>query len=283
MPSKWIDTLSRSWDIVVQHPKILLPKLVVAALYGLLLIWTAQNLTIFSSPQTIDPLQIQQLARFSVLSLGLSLIALVIDILVNAMYPVIVNQINSKKNVSLGKAFGESLEHASKIIPLNISVIIIFSIILVPFMVLIIFSKSIAGANEWIAMGIGLAGMGLVGLLVFVAFYFSNTIVVIEKRGVIQSLRKSVEMGKRHFADVTGLSIISLLLALVSMYLAFSIGGLGAGLAYGLAFIVLRLVTVVLYTYQYVLSPVLYFQLLRGQKPVSSKSLTGPKSISLAK
>ena len=266
-----METLSRSWDILVQHPKVLLPKLIVAALYGLLLIWTAQNLSIFTSPQSFDPTQVQQLARFSVLSLGLSLIALLVDILVNAMYPVIVNQINSKKNVSLGKAFGESLEHASKIIPLNISVIIIFSLILTPFMMLIIFSKLIAGANEWIAVGVGLAGMGIIGLLVFVAFYFSNTIVVIEKRGVMQSLRKSIEMGKRHFVDVTGLSIISLLLALISMYLAFAIGGLGASAAYGLAFIVLRLVTVVLYTYQYVLSPVLYFQ-LHGTDAAMQKS-----------
>lgn len=266
MDSKWVETLSRSWDIVVQHPKVLLPKLVVAALYGLLLIWTAQSLTIFTAPQTtIDPLQLQQLARFSVLSLGLSLIALVVDILVNAMYPVIVNQINSKKNVSLGKAFGESLEHASRIIPLNISVIIIFSLILTPFMILIIFSKLIAGPNELLATAIGFAGMGVIGLLVFVAFYFSNTIVVIEKRGVIQSMGKSIELGKKYFKDVTGLSIISLLLALISMYLAFAIGGLGAGVVYGIAFIALRLVTVVLYTYQYVLSPVLYFQLNRSE------------------
>lgn len=277
MPSKWIETLKRSWEILVQHPKILFPKLIVAALYGLLLIWTAQNLSVFTIPAapSIDPSQVQQLARFSVLSLGLSLIALLVDILVNAMYPVIVNQINSKKNVSLGKAFGEALEHAPRIIPLNISVILIFSLILTPFMMLIIFSKLIAGTNDWLAAGIGFGGMGIIGLLVFVAFYFSNTIVVIEKRGVLQSLRKSVDLGKRYFKDVTGLSIISLLLALISMYLAFAIGGLGAGVAYGAAFIVLRLVTVVLYTYQYVLSPVLYFQLHRAeavaQKGIKSK------------
>jgi hypothetical protein len=108
--------------------------------------------------------------------------------------------------------------------------------------------------------------MGVLGILMFAGFYFSNTIVVIEKRGVWASMRKSVEMGKKYFRDVTGLSLVSLVLALISMYLAFAIADLGAGLAYGIAFIALRLITVVLYTYQYVLSPVLYFQLNKTQK-----------------
>jgi hypothetical protein len=268
MPSTipWIETLQRSGQMLIEHPKILLPKLIVAALYGLLLIWTAQNLTIFSSPQAIDPAQIQQLARFSVLSLGLSLLALVVDILVNAMYPVIVNQINSKKSVSLGKAFGEALEHASKIIPLNVVVIVIFALVLTPFLVLVLYSKYWFPDSTTLATGIGLLVMGVLGILMFAGFYFSNTIVVIEKRGVWASMRKSVEMGKKYFRDVTGLSLVSLVLALISMYLAFAIADLGAGLAYGIAFIALRLITVVLYTYQYVLSPVLYFQLNKTQK-----------------
>lgn len=264
MQTKWLETLQRSWNILVLHPKVILPKLVVAALYGLLLIWTAQNLPLLSGEKLIDPLGIQQLARFSVLSLGLSLLALIVDILVNAMYPVIVHQLNTGKKVSLGKAFGQSLEQAPRVIPLNIIVILLFSLVLAPFLILILFSKIIAGDNASWAVGIGLLGMGLVGLLMFVGFYFSNTIAVIEKQGVMHSIRKSMSMGKKNFADVTGLSIISLFLALISMYLAFSIANLGAGIVYGLAFIGLRLVTVVLYTFQYVLSPVLYFQLHRS-------------------
>ena len=237
MQTKWVETLSRSWQILIQHPKILLPKLVVAALYGLLLIWTAQNIPIFLGEKLLDAAHVQQIARVSVMSLGLSLIALIIDILVNAMYPVIVHQINSGKKVSLGKSFGEALEQAPKVIPLNIFVIVIFSLVLVPFMTIILFSKFFAGANSDLAVGIGLLGMSLLSILMFVAFYFSNTIAVIEKRGVMQSIRKSAELGKKYFTDVTGLSIVSLFLALISMYFAFSIANLGGSVVYGLAFV----------------------------------------------
>ncbi len=254
-------SLQGTGQLLVQHPKILLPKLIVAALYGLLLIWTAQNVRLLLGPGSLPISSAQGLVQFAVVSLGLSLLAIVIDVLVNAMYSVLVQDLRAGRKLSLGRAFGAALERSPGIIPMNILVLFAFAIAVIPFLLVILLSQAYTGWISALIFGGGLMGLGLVVLYVFIGFYLANPIMVIEKRGITETLKHSLRMARDNMKEISMVSIASILISLLSIVLAFSIGNITQPGLYGLAFVLSRLVTVILYTYQYSLVPVFYFDI----------------------
>jgi hypothetical protein len=81
----------------------------------------------------------------------------------------------------------------------------------------------------------------------------------LEKRGVIDSFRQSMSLGLKHKGDLLKINLIFLLLLAVTMVLGAVQGsGTMASALAMLAFLIVRLVEAVVYTYLSVTNPMAY-------------------------
>lgn len=248
-----IKILKDSFNLLKKEPKLFLPKLLIAIFYGTLIIFQAQILinftSLFSSEITIEKLPlISELLFFSTIILFFSFLVYILDTLITATYPSLVKQF--PKNVSFKKAINESKNNYAKAIISSVFLLVITTtitfLITMPLVLILTINPN---TQLIISMAIGF-------VIVFL-FYLLFPILMLEKKGIIYSIKKSIKTSFKNKKNILALSFFPLLITITKLALAIFI-------TYPLAFILfilLILITALLHTYSTIATQTTYFSL----------------------
>lgn len=258
---KILDLFRESFSMLAKQPKLFLPKLIIAALYGAGMLFIASL-----SIETIVPLLSQEMntviARKLVSQLPLlvlfffyTIAVFALDVLVNAMYPVMVKDFKGGKAISLKTALKSAAKKFKVIFPAMLVMLGIDLAITIPFSLAsaaFILSRNTLGLI--IAFIIFLA----VSFAMIVLFYVVYPISVLKENNFVSAVVGSIRMGKRNAKQLSIPSLIPFTLSVVSFALAFDP-------AFLIAFIALRFLMALVATYHMVLNPNIYLA-LEGKK-----------------
>ena len=261
--SKFNKTLKDSFEIFVKHPKFIIPKLVMALLYSVVILLTADiasSILVEPDPELLYPILINL-----IILLGGTMVLSLLDLFVGSMYPFMVSQVKEKKQLNLIDSFNKSWEKIGSTMPTLIFVEILFLVLIV--LVSIPLGFAIASEAEYFLLFSIVYVIILLGMVFL--FYLIYPIVTLEKLSIKESLKKSINLSMNNRGAVGKATVLSFILSGLSFGIAFLIeffpGGEGS-ILFWLAFIIIRLLTAYVYSYLFVLNPVFYFNYAKVQK-----------------
>ncbi|HLC92253.1 MAG TPA: hypothetical protein VJH23_00945 [archaeon] len=249
--SRFFETLQSSLRIFLENPKFILPKLLISFLYSITILLTASVAADVLADPALSLLPMLLALLLAVLAVG------VLDIVVSAMYPFLVKDALARRKVSIFSSLKQVASNAGKILPplliLEAGVLAAIFILSIPLSILIVSESDYS-----------LIFTGIYVLLILAAVFFFYTLyplVAFEKLGALESFRRSIAISLKNKRDVAKATILSLLLSVLSLAIAFAIEYFpqdeGTAL-FWFAFIIIRFLTAYVYTYMYVLNPVFY-------------------------
>ena len=255
--------LKESLELLLREPKLFVPKIATSLIYAAIILALC-FLVIGNYELLLDVLQgktlsvaeehtVQAVAMYALLLLVLSLLALIIDILANAMYPVLVKDFYAGRKLSLARALSEAFKNSSKVVPISLLLVLFFSI---PLAFLSVYSlKTLPPAYTIFITFL----IFLFYFVLIVLFYFLYAALMLEKKRVVESVGKEIKLVKRNFAMVSKAAIIPFAASILS--LMFSILTVLEPL-FILLFLLYRILIAVLYTYHMVLSSSIYLKVM---------------------
>ncbi len=252
-----VAVFKESFFLLLKQPKLFLPKLLVAALWGLGMIVLATTLVEVISMLSMPVLDIDiERAYFFqnlIIVLIIYLIALaVIDILANAMYPVMIKDFREGGKISFNRALRFALRKFPIVFP---AIIIAASAIAIPFgLLFLLFIPS----GNFIALVFSIFLFLALAFALTILFYLVYPVAVLEKGNFISALVDSFRIGKSNLKQLSVPSLIPFFLSLISIPLAF----FPSNVAALLSFIILRFLVALIATYHMVLNPNVYFALV---------------------
>ena len=257
----FIQSLQEPLTALVKFPKLFVPKIVLAIIWGSLLLVIVDLFNkILLNPTNMETVSFVSSQLPSLIAL--TFIIFLIDVFVNAMYPLMVQDFFEKKQVSLLSSFKIVLQNAFSFLVPIIAAFIISMLLIFPFIFL--FSLSIVFQNtSFIVFSLILALVAI--FIVSVIFYFVFPVIVLEKKG-ISGIMRSIRVGKNHFREASFGVIITFVLSVLTAVIA-SFSGFASiqGMASIALFLLLRLLTAVSASYQIVLNPILYLEYIKGK------------------
>lgn len=261
--SKFNNTLKDSFEIFAKHPKFIIPKLVIALLYSIIILLTADIAsTIFLEP---DPELLYPILINSILLLGGTMFLSLLDLFIGSMYPFMVTQVKEKNQLNLGESFHKAMGKIRSTMPPLILIEILFLVVTV--LLSIPLSFIIASEAEYFLLFSIMYAAILLGIVFL--FYLIYPIVTLEKLSIVESLKKSIKISMSNRGAVGKATIMSFVLSGLSFGIAFLIeffpGGEGS-ILFWLAFIIIRFLTAYVYSYLFVLNPVFYFNYAKAGK-----------------
>ncbi|MBN2127763.1 MAG: hypothetical protein JW703_05265 [Candidatus Diapherotrites archaeon] len=249
--------LTDSFSLLMKKPLLFLPKLVIAFLYSIPMIFlpaiTFASLD-FSSPKTS---LLSELVFWMIIIFCISLL----DILFNSMYSFISKDYLNKKNISLIQSFKKALNKFRTVFPSIILTDLIF--IVIAFIVSIPLGFFIMLNSLELIILFSLIYFVII-LILFIAFYLIYPIASLESFTAINSLKQSVFLAKKNFKKISVVSLFSFGLSFLSISLPFLIELLIQSnspiILAVIAFVLVRFLTAIIATYYYVLNPVFYLE-----------------------
>ncbi len=253
-----INVFRESFIILRKEPKLFIPKLILAFLYGIGMIIIASL-----ALETILPLALQQFdletARAMVEKLPLVMVLffylialLVVDVLVNAMYPLMVSDFKQGKKISFRRALGVAATKFTTVFP---AVFITEILIAVPFALVSTFF--ILSGNMAALIGAVLAFFALSFVLIVLFYVIYPFSVLNEKKSFIEALTGSFKIGRKNIKELSIPSTVPYFLSLVNFVVAFKANDP----TFLIVFVVLRFLIAMLYTYHMILNPNVYLAL----------------------
>ncbi|MCX8190256.1 MAG: hypothetical protein N3F05_03465 [Candidatus Diapherotrites archaeon] len=254
--------MEEAFKLMLKEPKLFIPKIIVAIIYSIPLLWLAyllvNNAALFDIMVKGEMPSIRELRSISEIFLQLMLIsaitfiAFVMDTLVNAMYPTLLRDYYKKKKLSLRSAFCGSLKNTFRILPIGLALVLLVSL---PISIAqMYFAKASKSFFHTAIFGLFLTLLG--SLFVVAIFYFVYPTIILDDKPVKYCLKKNFNLVKKNKGTVLSASLISLASAIVS--LGFSFAAVLQPI-FLLLFFLERLLVIVLFTYQNVLNQVVYF------------------------
>jgi len=260
--SKFNNTLKDSFQIFVQHPKFIVPKLLIALLYSIVILLTADiasTILLEPDPDLLIPILIN-----SIILLGGTMFLSLLDLFIGSMYPFMVSQVKEKKELNLRESFNKALKKVRSTMPPLITIEILFVVVIA----LISIPLSFVIVNEadyflFFSIFYVLILLGIVFL-----FYLIYPIVALEKLSIKESLIKSISISMKNRGDVGKATILSFVLSGLSFGIAFSIEFFPGGetILFWIAFIIIRFFSAYAYSFLFVLTPVFYFNYAKAGK-----------------
>lgn len=251
--------LKEAMDLLLKEPKLFIPKIVVSLLYSIamlllgFLLMTHKDIIILASRAealSYEQLQDMSVLLFSLLFLSaLYFIMLVIDILVNAMYPALVNDFYRKRKLSLRRAFSVALKKSIRVMP---ALFIVMVLLLAP---LALLSSYVPKAQSFLYSSIiALIILGVFFMLL-ILFYFIYPAIMLNGGSINRCFFKNFVLARRNFRIVAKASTIPFIASLISFPFAF-VAALEPLLI--IAFLAYRTIIAMVFTYHMVLSPTIY-------------------------
>ena len=247
------DVFTNSFTLLVKEPKLFLPKIIIAILYGISIYIEVgvflEVLAIASSPSPI--LYIAILNELLIIMLALliyNLFVYVADIFANSLYPTLVEQLEHGK-ISLTESVIQSKKHfGTMFVSATIPLILLF-VLTLPF-------SFIAAAYKDSSMIINFFLIFVVGYIFIMLFYFLYPVVMLGKKPSLASLSETITLSLKHKKKVFFLSIVPFFVTILKTISAF----LAQDTAFLPLFVLLVLLTGIVYTYHMVMNPYLYLK-----------------------
>ena len=256
-----LNVLNESLSMLLKQPKLFLPKLVIAALYGIGMLAIA-----WLSIETVVPLLIErggmqtakEVAGFLPVIFGFliyTLVVYVLDVLVNSMYPVMVANYRQGKRISFRSAFSSAARKFPVIFPAMIVMLAIEFAVALPFAML--FTLFILGNNiaALIASFIAFLAVSFVMIVIFYVIYPAS---VLDENNFVSAIINTARLGKRNARHISIPSLIPFSLSIINFAVGFPAL---ESLAFLAAFVILRFFMALLSTYHMVLNPHIYIEL----------------------
>ncbi|MDO8537498.1 MAG: hypothetical protein Q7S21_01305 [archaeon] len=261
MPT-FFQSMKDALNALIKYPKLFIPKIFLAIIWGTLLLMVVD----LFQKIALNPTNVQVIESVGSQLPSLILITLIvflIDVFVNAMYPLMIADMFDHKKVSMLSSFKEVQKNSSDfLIPIIVS-FIISMILILPFTLL--FSFSIVSGNPvFIAIA---ALLSLISVFIIsVVFYFIFPVIVLEKKGM-QGVWQTLRIGRKHFKEASFGTLITFIFSVLTAVIA-SFSGFASitGIASIALFLFLRILTAIAAAYQIVLNPVLYLEYVREKR-----------------
>ena len=249
--------------LLVKRPKLFLPKLIVALFYSILLLAMSYVLITNSALfvqvahyKILTPEQLDAMLSITVTILVLfaaSIVALVLDIIVNAMYPFLVSDFYDGKELSLSVTFRKAIQNAPRIVPASFGIFLLVSMPLSIAISYISFSSTNIVDQSILASILLL----LSGFLTAMVFYFFYPSILLEHDGVLKCIKHNFTLVRKNIRTVVVATIIPFIATLLSF--AFAIVSIFAPW-FLFVFFAYRLLSACLFTYHMVLNPAIYLE-----------------------
>ncbi|MFH0862633.1 MAG: hypothetical protein V1875_06335 [Candidatus Altiarchaeota archaeon] len=260
--------LLESFRLLRKKPKAFIPRIITTALYSvviisLMLIFSDLYPALQGGGMDGRPDIIASQGVESALWGGLALMAFMpalyfIDLMSYAMYPRIVSDYRSGKEIDLIAALRESAKAWKVVSVLGVLLFIFAS--LVGSVVAFTYLMYVISGNPLPLIAASLMALAMTLFFAIIAFFVVPSAVV-GGRGVLDSFRDSYSLGISHGWDLLKLNTMFLLLIAATMALAYLVKTDETLSAVSLAFfLILRLVEAVVYTYLSVTNPMAYLE-----------------------
>ena len=248
--------LSTAMKLILAQPKLFIPKFFLAFVWGSLMLYSLDLLSRAASlsgvpPELLSGTGLQGMIFEAEIFAAAFVIAFLLDTFINSLYPELSKQYRSRESISFSGAFRSAKPKLGGIFSAIIASTVISFLILTPFSIAFGFAL-FSGNLLWIALSSII--LAIVALLISGIFYLVNPIAVLEGKG-IAAISKSFSMGKRIAPAVSAAVLVSFVLSLISAFAALSFGGIG-----WLGFILARVLTSIVATYQIALNPEVYLE-----------------------
>lgn len=262
-----LSVLKNSFSLLRKRPKLFVPNLVSAFVYTFLwlaLIFTvASSLhqTFFSPTQAISPKEAETtLQSLSILLLFIPLVA-AIDLVTYGMYPSMVHDFKKGGKISLLNSLKKSVKSWKILLFLGVIIGIFMFFISLVFGFFTILSV-ISGNTLVFYLAIPLTLVLILGLVT--ALFFLIPIGVIEEKGVRDSFSQSLSLSRVNYKEVSIVSFISLVLALLGVlaggYFDISQATSGVSITFVFGFVFLKVIQSMIYTYISTINPYFYLE-----------------------
>lgn len=255
-----MDFFGAAFRLVARQPKLFLPKLFLAVLYGFLMLETAK-VSLQMAPFVLEktmawaPQEAGQLVAQTLLLLFLTLVAMVIDVWIASWYPILVSQHRKKKTVSFRNAIRESSKRFLVVLPLVFGFELLIAVILGLFLNAALFSLPLKGFGFSVLFGL------LVSFAVTVALYPLLSVGVLEKKSVMGSIGRTFDLSKKNWKIFSLASSIQFAISLANFALAF----LAEKPEFLLLFWIARIGLALTATYNAAVNPSAYFEATEKQ------------------
>lgn len=257
-----LKVLSDSFNALRKFPKLFLPKLLIAGLYGSAMLLVAglfkQLMPLIQDRQAslANPELLESIGSQAWQLLAFLVFVLVLDVLFNAAYSVMVKDFLKNGRVSIIGSLKTAFGKFFVVVPAVLSSLLVFLVFAFPIAVAASFSL-IVGDLGLLLLSILL--ILLLELALTVVFFSIYPVSVFEKHGFFGVLKNSAGISRRKFRQVFPLSVFSLLLSACGIVFAF----LARDPAFLALFVFFRFLTALLATYQIILNPVFYLEFVK--------------------
>ena len=255
---RFVEILWEAFFIIKKEPKLFLPKLFIALLFGVEMLafaflwqlipnpFTALNIL---SPKTLEQLHaLRMLLPYYFILLIYSFAVLLLDILINAMYPSMVQDYKQRSTISFQNAFRHSIKRMHIVLP------IILATAFIAMLPLYFFLSFLSQSQDTVSFLIVLTCFLALYFALFVAFYLLYPVSVLEEKGPFSTVRRSLYLSRKNLRNISYASILPMALSLASFGLSFYV----FCPFFLFLFIALRFLVAMIYTYHMVLDPSIY-------------------------
>jgi hypothetical protein len=252
--SGFVSSLKYSLEIFSSEPKLIIPKLVIVGIFTIIMVATTHYYVL-----AIETNDIAIVLVLLILFL-FTLLANVLDILVSAMYPYLVDDFKKNKKVSLIEALEKSMKIFFKIVVPVMAIELAFIVVTSIFAIVLMFILP----GEFFDL-VSAAFYFLVVIVFVFVFYNIYSVIAFEKHSVVDSIKRTVSISIKNKSVISKATLLTTFLSLISFVLAYylEVSNISGEIMFWIAFVIIRVITAYVYSYIYILNPVIYFQLFR--------------------
>jgi hypothetical protein len=271
--SSFIKILKDSFNLLLEQPKLFVPKIIVSFLqvpFYILLPYYFLSLYNMLLSGLVPSFEVL-VGEYFIPLFAIFFFSLLVDFIdfmvLNPMYSLMVHDFFSKKQVVFSKAFKVALKKSPMIFAGMVSIILVMLAVLFP--VFVFYFLALFSNNIFLIL-LSVFSVFAVSFLLLVVFYLAYPVLSLENLGFVQSMKAIVKLSLKNKRDVSKAAALMYLFSIVSLLLGFAIEFLSsqefvfAQAVLGLFFIFTRLLLAVFSTYQYVLNPVFYIEKEKG-------------------
>ncbi len=271
-----IYVLKESLELLKNEPKIFIPRIFTTMIYTVFIVSLSKLVVdiiplMRKFPVSADSNALDALKDNFIILLIFGILVTMIDVIIYAMYPNITRDYREGRPVSLIRALKDALKRKRTLFGV---VITGFISIIILFLFMMIFLTYLTALGSFLDLSyaalnvilyFGCIIIFLMAVIVLaIIFFFAIPVTTLENRGIIETMKRSVQLGSRHKKEVTGLYMVFGLLIFITMSVLIFTEFKGAyTIPAIIAFVIGRLFQALIYTYVTVVNPTAYLH-LRG-------------------
>jgi len=238
----FLSILKGAFAELFRNPILFLPKMISVTIWLLPYLYLLQQAKFDMASAT--------LSQGTLLATGAILLMSPLWVVIDSMYPVLVEQQRRKKRLDFRKALDHVLGRFVKIFGLFLIVLVGSTLLTLPFIALVAYGMVFL---DVCLAAVGMAGIAAVIIAGGIALYFTPTSLILERIGIMDSFGTGLKMAQQNFGLVFWLTLASFFFLALAFLLEDSFGQLGV-----IGFVLGRYAGGIITVYTYVVNPTAY-------------------------